>query len=201
MSTATPTFTPSAPLIALMAGVRASAQKHTSVDWAAVMVNAPLFVLTYGILTLSTDDTRALGTTAMSDDWVRSAAALPTASTKNLRKLQQAFDAKGFVSIAVADRFCTVELARERQLAEMLAREQALSVSAGYGALMARLAGEGFEPTFDEALSTLKGYASELSKAGAGLVSLTAEAAASARRRVDAAASVVGRLLSPLSRG
>lgn len=201
MATSPSTFAPSAPLARLMDRVRAAAQKNTSVDWGAVLANAPLLVLTYGIVQLSTEDVSALATTAMPDDWVQAAAALPTVSTKNLRKLQQAFDSKGFVSITAADRFCTVEFARERQLAEQAARDQAINASAGYNALTTRLAGDGFEPTFDEAMAALKGYAAlGATKAGAGLVALTVEAADAARRQVDVAAGVFVKLRNQLGR-
>jgi hypothetical protein len=194
MTTSTLNFEPSAPLDALMGQVRSAARKNTSADWGAILVNAPLFILTYGIVQLSTEDESALATTAMPDDWVLGAAALPSVSAKNLRKLQRAFDSKGFVSIKAADQFCTVEFARERQAAENAARERAIGASEGYHALSTRLAGEGFDPSFEEALITMKGYAVEVSKVGASLVSMTAEAAEVARRQVGAAFNVLNKL-------
>lgn len=153
------------------------AGQHTTFDWTIAAVNVPLFVLTYGIVQFSTEDERALATTPMPDSWVLSAAGLTSASNKNLRKLQKAFEAKGFVSINDADRFCTVEFERERQAAEKTARERAVGGSAGYLALSTRLSADGIEPTIDEALSSLKGYASDLAKAGAGLAAISAETA------------------------
>jgi hypothetical protein len=164
-----------------MAGVALMATKHTSTDWSAVALNVPLFVLTYGLVAMSTEDRSALAVTAMPDSWVCAAAELPAAAPKNLARLRQAIDKRGFVSIEDADRFCTVELAREQEAA--LQRTRAAAVergheSVGYAALTLRLEADGGDLSPEQAYAKLRGSVRGLADASVGLLSLASDKAA-----------------------
>ena len=153
MTTLPDIFSPSPELAALIADVRTLASKHTRFDWSALALNVPLMLLTYGIVKLSTEDASALKTTPMPDKWVVRAAALTGASLKNLKRLSSVMQAEGLVSIEDADRFCCVELERERQTCVESKREVSVSKSQGASALAARIEAAGIEPSIQEALT------------------------------------------------
>lgn len=174
------TQVPSVALARLMAEVKATAEKHTKTDWGAALVNLPLMVITYGLVELSTEDTSALKSTAMPDSWLCAAAELPGASPKNLARLLQSLDARGFVSIDEADRFCAVELSREQESERQRKSEQSLLAakkSAGHEALTLRLAAERFEPAPEDAYAKLREGFKDWYEATAGVASFAAEKA------------------------
>lgn len=171
---------PSIPLGRLMAGVALMAAKHTQTDWAIAALNVPLFVVTYGLVALNSDDRKALADTPMADTWVREAAELPAAAPKNLAKLLKAIERQGFVSIEDADRFCTVELAREQDVAQNRERAAALEqgrASAGHAALVQRLAASDSDLTPEQAYAKLRVSVKGLADAGVGLMSLASDKA------------------------
>lgn len=164
-----------------MAGVALMATKHTRTDWSAVALNLPLFVVTYGLVAISTEDRSALAAAAMPDTWVCAAAELPAASAKNLARLRQAIEKRGFVSIEDADRFCTVELAREQEAACQRTRAAAVEqgrAGLGYAALSLRLAADDGDLTPEQAYAKLRISVRGLADAGVGLLSLAADKAA-----------------------
>jgi len=63
-------FTPSAALAELIAEVQTMTRWHTKFDWGMAIVNVPLFLVTYGLITLDTDDTSTLKSVAMPDSWL-----------------------------------------------------------------------------------------------------------------------------------
>ena len=190
-------YQPSNALGRLMAGVALMATKHTKTDWSAVALNVPLFVLTYGLVAMSTDDRSALAETAMPDTWVCAAAELPAAAPKNLARLRLAIEKRGFVSIEDADRFCTVELVREQDAAHQRTRAATAEKGrggAGYAALILRLEADHRDLSPEQAYVKLRDSVRELADAGGGLLSLATDKAAWLRKGVSAA---VGRLRNP----
>jgi hypothetical protein len=174
-------YQPSNALGRLMAGVALMATKHTRTDWSAVALNLPLFVVTYGLVAISTEDRSALAAAAMPDTWICAAAELPAASAKNLARLRQAIEKRGFVSIEDADRFCTVELAREQEAACQRTRAAAVEqgrAGLGYAALSLRLAADDGDLTPEQAYAKLRTSVRGLADAGVGLLSLAADKAA-----------------------
>lgn len=183
-------YQPSNLLGRLMAGVALMASKHTRTDWAIAALNVPLFVVTYGLVALNADDRKALATTPMPDTWVRAAAELPAAAPKNLAKLLKAIERQGFVSIEDADRFCTVELAREQDAArrsELEAAQECGRTSGGHAALVKRLAAVDSDLTPEQAYAKLRGSVRGLANAGGGLMSFASDKAAWLGKGVGAA--------------
>lgn len=183
-------YQPSNPLGRLMAGVALMAAKHTQTDWAIAALNVPIFVVTYGLVALNTADRTALASTPMPDAWVRAAAELPGAAPKNLARLLKAIERQGFVSIEDADRFCTVELAREQEAARQVEIEAARErgrTSEGRAALVQRLAAADSDLTPEQAYAKLRGSMKGLADAGVGLMSFASDKAAWLGKGVGAA--------------
>lgn len=174
-------YQPSNLLGRLMACVALMAAKHTHTDWATAALNVPLFVVTYGMVALNADDRKALASTPMSDTWVRAAAELPAAAPKNLAKLLKAIERQGFVSIEDADRFCTVELAREQDVArqaELEAAREGGRAGGGHAALVQRLKAADSDLTPEQAYAKLRGSVKGWADAGVGLMSFASDKAA-----------------------
>lgn len=166
----------------LCTDVDLATRRHTRVDWGAVVASVPVFVLTYGLIELDTDDRSALKTQAMPDEWVERAAALPDASARNLRRLLKALEAKGHVTIQEASEFCTIEIDRERAAAE--AREKVKTAAAiqanpsrGHQRLANRLAASGYEPDVKEAAASVASFLKDAAVASAGAAAFAAEKA------------------------
>lgn len=162
--------------------VDAETRRHTRVDWGAVVASVPVFVLTYGLVELDTEDRSALKTQPMPDAWVERAAAFPDASSRNLRRLLKALDEKGHVTVEEASEFCTIEIDRERAATE--ARETVKAVAAiqanqsrGHQLLANRLAASGYEPDIKEAAASVASLLKDAAVAGAGVAAFAAEKA------------------------
>lgn len=94
------------------------AKMNTKTDWDAVALNLFLIPATLGALHLSTVDKKHLETQPMPDSWCDSVSELPNVSKKGLDLLSKELAAKGFVSVAAANRFVDIEktaLAKRRK--------------------------------------------------------------------------------------
>lgn len=187
-------YKPSPELAKLISAAEAMTRRHTRFDWTAALANVPLLFLTYGLVSLSEDDTRELATTSMPDTWVEEAANLPGAATTNLRRLHRALKAKGFVSIREANDFCGVECARE-QLAfdkeQREARQEDARTSAGMLALTRRLGSQEVDFSPEEVAKSILGRAQGIAQAGADVAAFAAKQAAWAGKGLGAAADLV----------
>lgn len=184
-------FPPSEELAELIDEVQALARKHTKCDWGAVVLYLPLVILTQGLVHLSTEDESALKTTPVPDAWVVRAAQLHSASLNNLKRLHKALQDKGYVSIQDADRFCCVELERERQSLAENKRQQAVGQSLGAAVLAARIEAAQAEPTFQEAVEQGRQYLAALSAASSDLANAAVQQGVRLSRGVSAAADVL----------
>ena len=189
----------STPLAALVLEVQVLAQKHTKLDIGAALLSFPVFVATYGVMTLNTDDKSALKSKSMPDAWVRAAAELPFASKRSLQRLQKDALRDGFVSIEAADRFCRLELAREKEVAER-ARAQAQSakvVSPGVALLAERIDSVSMTATMGEALSRGRSHATSVAQAGLDIAGITVGTAVSVGKGIGAVAGALNAWRKP----
>jgi hypothetical protein len=176
MTDTTNTFQPSEALVNLVREVQRMTQLHTKSDLGNFLASIPLFLITLGIVELPFDDKSALKTTPMDDAWLCAAAKYPTASPSALKKLAKDIARDGFVSVAAADQFCTIELLREQKAFEK-ARTTQPDTSVGTSLLVARINALGIEPTVTEALAVGKEYVTSITSASLGVAGFALEKA------------------------
>ncbi|WP_413460729.1 hypothetical protein [Herbaspirillum huttiense] len=154
-------------------------QKHQKTDWAAVAANLFLFPITYGVLSINTDDVSELRAAAMPDDWLKAVASLPNLSKKGLATLADDLTKNGFVSVYTARKFVEIET-NERSEANSSPKEVA---SAGSAMILARA-----EKELPGTIKRFAESAKDVAGAMSGFASFTIEKSILAGKGLGAAA-------------